>query len=562
MTGWLLAALATAVYLLTMNRSVDWWDCGEFIATSYGLQVGHPPGAPLYQLLARCVMMLSFGNPLWVAPLGNGLSALCGGLTVMVLYRTCRELRLSPAGAAVGALCYLFCDTVWFSAVESEVYAMAMLFCSLDVWLALRWRRTADSRLPLLLAFLFGLGLCVHLMTLLALPAVLWIGFGGLKERHSKSKIQNSRFIISFFLLGLTPYAVLPIRSAAHPPIDQMEGDFAAYIKREQYDQAPLYPRLWRERDRENWAAWGVSDPESVPDNAKYYAAYQLGYMYLRYVMYNFIGRENLAYNPDREGFSPFNIRYPLFIVPFLLGLWGMVVLRRRRSGGGGRGAVLLLFLFGGVLLNFYLNHPCYEPRERDYAYVLSFYAFAVWIAAGADTAWRGGRWLRVLAVAAPLTLALGNWPDHDRSRNTLPRDIAAAHLDECAPDAILITYGDNDTYPLWYLQQVERMRPDVELLNINLTGYYEVRDLLAANDFRRPVYLTRYTYEALGAYFPGTGRRVGFCWRLFPCGEAFEAAEADALDFHNHLFTNQKGYIDPLSRAFLDAYRMWADEN
>ena len=131
--GWLLAAVATAVYLLTMSRTVDWWDCGEFIATSYLLQVGHPPGAPLYQLLARCMMMLSFGNPLWVAPLSNALSALCGGLTVMVLFRTLREFRASCLGAAVGALCYLFCDTVWFSAVESEVYAMAMLFCALTV---------------------------------------------------------------------------------------------------------------------------------------------------------------------------------------------------------------------------------------------------------------------------------------------------------------------------------------------------------------------------------------------------------------------------------------------
>ena len=78
--GWLLAAVATAVYLLTMSRTVDWWDCGEFIATSYLLQVGHPPGAPFYQLLAHCMTMLSFGHPLWVAPLSNALSALCGGI--------------------------------------------------------------------------------------------------------------------------------------------------------------------------------------------------------------------------------------------------------------------------------------------------------------------------------------------------------------------------------------------------------------------------------------------------------------------------------------------------
>ncbi len=416
--------LATAVYLLTMSRTVDWWDCGEFIATSYLLQVGHPPGAPFYQLLAHCMTMLSFGHPLWVAPLSNALSALCGGLTVMLLYLTLCELTLHskfkihnsklktqnsklPIGPAVGALCYLFCDTAWFSAVESEVYAMAMLFCSLDVWLMLRWRRTGNPRLLLLVALLLGLGICVHLMTLLTLPALLWIFLRG--KKTSIFNFQFSILFTFFILLGLTPYAIVPIRAAANPPINQLGDSFAAYIKRDAYAHAPLYPRLWRERDSANWQQWGVGDPASLWDNTRYYASYQLSYMYLRYLSNNFIARENLAHRPEKQGFSIFNFQFSIFILPFLLGLWGMWVQWRQRRGDFI--PVLLLFLFGGIILNLYLNHPCYEPRERDYAYILSFYAFALWIGIGAGSIASKFKIQnsKFLLLLAPLLLALGN---------------------------------------------------------------------------------------------------------------------------------------------------------
>ncbi|MDY6370990.1 MAG: DUF2723 domain-containing protein [Bacteroidales bacterium] len=550
--------LATAVYLLTMSRTVDWWDCGEFIATSYLLQVGHPPGAPFYQLLAHCMTMLSFGHPLWVAPLSNALSALCGGLTVMLLYLTLCELTLNskfktqnskfPIGPAVGALCYLFCDTAWFSAVESEVYAMAMLFCSLDVWLMLCWRRTGNPRLLLLVALLLGLGVCVHLMTLLTLPALLWLFLRG--KKTSIFNFQFSILFTFFILLGLTPYAIVPIRAAANPPINQLGDSFAAYIKRDAYAHAPLYPRLWRERDSANWQQWGVGNPASLWDNTRYYASYQLSYMYLRYLSNNFIARENMAYNPDRKNFSIFNFQFSIFILPFLLGLWGMWVQWRRRRGDFI--PVLLLFLFGGIILNLYLNHPCYEPRERDYAYVLSFYAFALWIGIGAGSiAHRRWRWAMLLA---PALLALGNWPDHDRSRSHAVHDIALNHLQSCDPDAILITYGDNDTFPLWYLQQVEGRRTDIEIHNVNLEGYYAIRTLLADNAFRRPVYVTQYTLDALGPYLPGHPRCEGFCHRLLPTADA----AGDPAPLRRHLADSIRWhitpteYLDPVSRSFL----------
>ena len=175
--------MAFATYLFTMDLSASWWDCGEFIATGWGLQIGHPPGAPFYQLVTHCAMLLSFGNPMWVAPLSNLVSVLCGAFTVLLLYKTILLLLQRSNfhfsffnfhfSAAIGAFCYLFCDTVWFSAVESEVYSMAMLFCALTVWLMLRWERDGDNRNLLLVALLLGLGVCVHLMTLLTAPALL-----------------------------------------------------------------------------------------------------------------------------------------------------------------------------------------------------------------------------------------------------------------------------------------------------------------------------------------------------------------------------------------------------
>ena len=552
-----------------MDRSVSWWDCGEFIATGYGLQVGHPPGAPLYQLVSHCFMLLSFGNPMLVALLSNLVSVLCASLTVMLLFSSARLLlarasfgpRQSLLGAAVGALCYLFCDTAWFSAVESEVYAMAMLFCALTVWLTLRWEQRGDGRRLVLVAFLLGLGICVHLMTLLVTPMLLWIVLRNRKDfrpRHARLLLPA----VFFFLLGLTPYAVIPIRAAANPPINEgnpstFEG-FKQYFQREQYAHAPLYPRMWRDRDAANWDSWGGGDPHSLWSNAKYWFTYQLGYMYCRYLMYNFIGRENGHWGI-----------VVVFVLPFLLGLWGLVSHRRRRRGDFR--AVLLLFLFGGIVLNLYLNHPCYEPRERDYAYVLSFYAFALWIAFG--TAAIGERlkvrgktktmrrmWclLIVAFYLLPFTLmAAGNWADHDRSRCHSVHDIAMAHLQSCDHDAILFTYGDNDTFPLWYLQHVEGRRPDIDVYNINLAGFRQVLQLMDDNAYRRPVYFSHYAADKLRGIYPDRLRCAGFCWRLLPT----PVGVADRAPLRRHVEDSIRWHITPTEyqdRVTQSLMRIW----
>lgn len=553
----LLTAFSIGVYLLTMDWSASWWDCGEFIATGWLLQVGHPPGAPVYQLLAHLFMLLSFGDPMLVAPMSNALSALAGGLTVGLLYLSLGELGCRRLPASIGALCFLFCDTAWFSAAESEVYSLAMLFCAMDVWLALRYRRTGDARLLSLLALLLGLGTGVHLMTLLAAPALALIVLPPLTKHRRWGRILPPAAL--FFCLGLTPYLIVPLRAAANPPINEGNPStaeaFAKYLRREQYAKAPLYPRMWRERDKTNWHDWNYG-LDGVAGNVVYYVNYQLGYMYGRYLMYNFIGRENLKSH-----------RVVVFVLPFLLGLWGVLCHRRRSRWGFW--AVMLLFLFGGPVLNIYLNHPCYEPRERDYAYVLSFYAFAMWIGVGAERGmqevergrWRAG-WLRKVApfilLLAPLSMAAGNWSDHDRHAAHAVHDIATNHLQSCDNGALLVTLGDNDTFPLWYLQHVERQRTDIEVRNINLGGYVATLGLIDSSIGQRPVYFSQYFVDRFGHLYEGRLRCEGFCWRLLPNdGGVNDAASlqrhiADSIEWH----IGEGEYIDPVSERFLTTWR------
>ena len=549
----LLSTLATAVYLLTMDRSVSWWDCGEFISTGWLLQVGHPPGAPTYQLLSHLFMLLSFGNHMLVAPLSNALSALSAGLTVGILYLTILEFTshhspfTSHLPAAVGALCYLFCDTAWFSAVESEVYSLGMLFCALDLWLALRYRRTGNHRLLLLIALLLGLGVGVHLMTLLVAPALLPIVLPTLVRRRRWGLMLPPAALL--FVLGLTTYLIIPLRAAANPPINEGNPStteaFMRYMKRDQYAKAPLYPRMWRERDAANWDDWTYG-LDGVAGNAAYYVNYQLGYMYGRYLMYNYIGRENLKSH-----------RVVVFILPFLLGLWGL--LRHRKRSRWGFWTVMLLFLFGGAILNLYLNHPCYEPRERDYAYILSFYAFAIWIGVGTAEVLSSPRLkgslthclVVLLALLAPLLMACGNWSDHDRHNCHSVHDIAMAHLQPCDHGAILITLGDNDTFPLWYLQQVERQRTDIDIYNINLTGGARTMQLIESSLGRRPVYFSQYFVDRFGMYYEGRLRCRGLCWQLLPADtnlSSLVTCPSPSIEWH----ITESEYIDPVSSRFL----------
>lgn len=194
--GWAVFAAAAVVYLLTIEPVSSLWDCSEFIATSYKLEVGHPPGAPLFMMLARLATLFAFGNPDYVGMAVNAMNAIVSAFCILFLFWTIthlarrlvtrdgRELTVPATWAvlgagAVGALAYTFTDTFWFSAIEGEVYALSSMFTALVVWLMLKWEEEADqpraSRWIVLIAYLMGLSIGVHILNLLTIPALVFI---------------------------------------------------------------------------------------------------------------------------------------------------------------------------------------------------------------------------------------------------------------------------------------------------------------------------------------------------------------------------------------------------
>lgn len=566
--GLLLGLVSTLVYVLTLEPTVSFWDCGEFIATSYKLQIGHPPGAPLYQLIAHAFCWLAGNDLSRVAYCCNLLSALAGGFTVMFLYWTICEITrnrqelsnhsfLQQCAAVAGSMCYLFCDTAWFSAVESEVYSLAMLFCSIIIWAMVRWYRCEDRafapRWLILSSFLLGLGVCVHFLVLLTVPfAALTIIF---KKGKHLSPIKTGSLMALFFIIGLTPYLIIPIRANANPPINcgnpsDLQG-LKAYLGREQYEKAPLYPRMWRHRagDDANAMEWSGGDT-TWAGNLRYYATYQLGFMYGRYICNNFIARKTKDHGNT-----------VWFIIPIILAIIGMSEMMRDNKRMFW--VVLALFLTSGPLLNLYLNHPCYEPRERDYAYVLSFYALSIWIGVGGISTLRHLKQKKTAATAsllifcAPLLMAIGNWNDHDRSGRYLAYDSAINLLNSCDQGALLFTWGDNDTFPIWYVQQVEEKRTDIQMENINLIGYRKFFQLMEENIDRRPCYFSQYAYDQLKDYLMGQAQLEGMAYRISLDNEEKVNVEAFERHLREGIFWHDTSdiYIDPIGRSFLQQY-------
>jgi hypothetical protein len=244
-------------------------------------------------------------------------------------------------------------------------------------------------------------------------------------------------------------------------------------------------------------------------DNIKYFFGYQLNWMYFRYFMWNFSGKQN-----DNQGLFAGNVRdgnwitgisfidnliygdqsampdslknnkanNKLFALPFILGLLGMFFHYRTKKADFGIN--FLMFFFTGFAIVLYLNQAGYQPRERDYAYVGSFYAFAVWIGLGVlmikelfvkaiaiEQTAAAGLATIICLLSAPALMASQEWDDHDRSNKVIARDLAKNYLESCAPNAILFTFGDNDTYPLWYAQEVEGIRKDIRVINYSLLG-------------------------------------------------------------------------------------------
>ena len=658
------AVLASLVYLATIEPTTSFWDCGEFIASSYKLEVGHAPGNPVFNLFARIFTLFTDKEHAAVAV--NAMSALCSGFTIFFLYLTIvhfgrrinekRGKQLTTASAVglfgaglVGAFAYCFSDTFWFSAVEGEVYAMSSLFTAVVFWAALKWEEQSDlpyaNRWLVLICFLMGLSIGVHLLNLLTVPAIVFLiyykkhkkpvtfwravgvlaisglvlgvilfgiipylpkfaagvdrlfvnGFGvsfnigatvfmvlflaacflllRVFRKKEKALAHTVTLMVTTIVIGFSLFSITVIRSCAGTPTNEYQPDnpytLIRYLSREQYGSSPilygqmytspyeveekpywtpldgkyyqalnidasypssakmLFPRMWNgfdERYKEFYKGYVTKtvtrrtkiydkpynfQMPTMKDNLRFFFDYQVNYMYVRYFMWNFAGRQNdlhgdtpgdllrgnwesgikfidqvrlgdQSYAPDYLAHNRGKNHF--FFLPLILGLIGFFF--QLRHDGRNSWVTGLLFLLTGLAIVVYLNQTPFQVRERDYAYAGSFYVFTIWIGLGvlALQNWferltrkEDGMPAAALAVAlgliVPVLMGCQNWDDHDRSGRYTARDLAWNHLAGLGPQALLVTHGDNDTFPLWYAQEVEGVRTDVRIVNSSLLG-------------------------------------------------------------------------------------------
>lgn len=677
--GWLCFVLAAFVYLCTIEPTSSFWDCGEYILSCYKLEVGHPPGAPFFLLLGRFFTLFAGSDPSKAAMWVNVMSALASAFTILFLFWSitmlARKIVAGSVNAAaeiskgqmwaimgsgfVGAMCYTFSDSFWFSAVEGEVYAMSSLCSAVVFWGILKWDQVANEKFAdrwiIFIAYVMGLSIGVHLLNLLAIPAIVMIYYfrkykitrkgvltafivsvlilGGIMNvlipgivslsasfeiffkntvglpfnygtiiyfallvggivwgiRYSlqKKKYVMNTIMLSFtvLLIGYSSFFVLVIRSLANTPMDQNNPENAinlySYLKREQYGDWPLlygpyynspldaqepyidgtpvykrddklgkyviadnrkeekpnydgkfctlFPRMWSQQNNHEKAyiSWAdvkgtrykynnpfTGEVEDIVkptfwENIKFFFRYQVSHMYMRYFMWNFVGRQNdtqghgIEYTSRVEGNwisgIPFidalfrgnqdklpesvttnkaNNKY--YFLPLLLGLLGLVFHFRKNNQDAF--VVLLLFFLTGLAITIYLNQYPYQPRERDYSYAGSFYAFAIWVGLGvlalydsirqiSNETLRAAGITALCTLAVPVLMASQNWDDHNRSNRYTTLDYARNYLESCQPNAIIFTNGDNDTFPLWYVQEVEGIRTDVRVVNLSLAN-------------------------------------------------------------------------------------------
>lgn len=736
--GWLVFAIATFTYCSTIEPTASFWDCGEYIACAYKLEVGHPPGAPFFLLIGRFFALFGGGDPANAGMMINIMSALCSSFSILFLFWSITRLAYKAVikkgeeftqgkqwavlgAGAIGALVYTFSDSFWFSAVEGEVYAMSAFFTAVVFWAILKWEEedTTDPigamRWIVLISYLMGLSIGVHLLNLLVIPAICFIyyykkytftwksffiagivsvlilgtvqsliipkivkflsdcevyftnslhmGFSSgtiiyfllliisltafiaysttKKESHYKIAFYSLIFFaiiviisagnagamfsraicfgaiiyginkfkmnynnlnvlmmsLATILIGYSSFFVLVIRSQANTPMDENDPENApnmlSYLLREQYGDWPivygqyynaptksqsefksgdpiyqkdskknkyvvvddrkhsipvyderfctLFPRMWSSQSHHEAAYryWGdvannhktltrtneqTGEAEAIEiptfgANLRFFFRYQLNYMYMRYFFWNFVGRQNdiqgmmsntLEGNTvtgikgiddfllDADSSLKTNLMKHnkaanyFYMLPFILGILGLWY--HYKNNKSGAWVVGSFFLLTGIAIIIYLNPTPYQPRERDYAYAGSFYAFAIWIGFGVlfiydflskKTAAKTAAAIATsISLVVPGIMAAQGWDDHNRSLRTLSRDCAINYLESCAPNAILFTNGDNDTFPLWYAQEVEGIRTDVRVVNLSLlqTDWY-------INQMRRAAY-------------------------------------------------------------------------
>ena len=661
--AWLVFAIAAIVYGLTVEPTASLWDCPEFIACGYKLEIGHPPGAPVFMLAANLFSQLA-SDPSHVALMVNLLSALLSAGCIFFLFLTVTHLSrklicpisngemsipqviTTEACGMVGALAYTFSDTFWFSAVEAEVYAFSSFLTALMFWLILKWENEMDkpgsTRWIVLIAYITGLSIGVHLLCLLCLPAmsfvvyfrrakrVTWRGMlkaliaggmliavilfclipgvvklGGWFEllftnilgcpyntglicyillltgtiviayyKVKRRTVRLSLACLLMMLIGYSSYGVIFIRANAQTPMCENAPDnifsLGSYLNREQYGKTPLFygpaycseidrvaegeylvprqkegqavyrpvadstkqeyevvrhdidylyknnmyfPRMHSSRHTKAYEDWmgGVEKKDGVPtaaENLRFFLSYQVNFMYWRYFLWNFVGRQNniqghgeVEHGNWITGFQwiddwllgcdtsklPSDLkenkgRNVFYALPLLLGLVGMLwQWRKGREGKQQFLVVMLLFLMTGLAIVVYLNQTPLQPRERDYAYAGSFYAFAIWIGMGVGmisekVRVKSEKYATAMVILSaiacllvPIQMASQTWDDHDRSGRYTCRDFGANYLNSMQREGhpIILTNGDNDTFPLWYNHEVEGVRTDTRVVNM-----------------------------------------------------------------------------------------------
>ncbi|MBR9976176.1 MAG: DUF2723 domain-containing protein [Bacteroidetes bacterium] len=572
--------VSTIVFLRTVAPTISFWDCGEFITAAVTMGVPHPPGAPFFQLVGRMLSLLPLGD------LGfrvNLMSTFSSSLTVLFVYlvsiRLLRQWKGEPQNAmaaltmllsaATGALILSFSDTFWFNASEAEVYGIGMFFISAMVWIGTEWYFRIgvfnSERSLLLIAYLAGLSIGVHLLSLLAvffvfflvyfrdrkkedinlkslslafammaagfgiiypgivkyIPALLGSGagliffillVGGLiaivaaKKLHTQ--LRMAALAILLVTLGYSTYVMVPIRAGQQPALNEnapetLEGLYS-YLNRDQYGSYPLLKGPnYNDRTRNidfskdeflprRWSPEHVPAYQNYGSDFEYFMKFQLGHIYMRYFLWNFVGRAGdmqdapVAFIGDVGDWSEspgFPNRY--YAIPLILGLIGMYYHFRQDYRTGTATAVLFFITGIGLVLYFNMSEP--QVRERDYFFIGSFFVFAIWTGIGVyglvDMLMSkigrheavGVALAGLMLVAGPVNMLAQNFQTHDRHHNYVAFDYAYNLLQSCDQDAILFTGGDNDTFPVWYLQYAAGIRRDVRVVNLSLlnTSWY-----------------------------------------------------------------------------------------
>ena len=688
-TGWTVFLIAAFTYCSTIEPTASFWDCPEFISSAYLLEIGHPPGAPFFMLVGNLFSQFA-STPSEVARMINTMNALLSAGCILLLFWSITHLArkivastfIVMCSGIAGSLIYAWSDTFWFSAVEGEVYAFSSFFTALVFWLILKWEDEADSprsdRWIVLIAYLIGLSIGVHLLNLLCIPSIVLVCYyrrarkptakgtilmlvlsalliavvlfgivpgvakvGGWFEllftnvlgmpfntglmvyvsllaillavalwftgqrskveglrsnRHhlSSNTLSTALLSLTMMLIGYGSYAVIFIRSAANPMMDENSPDnifaLGSYLGREQYGDKPLlygptycsepeitvdgngklmyattekgaiyrpsqgckyvktgnhiemkypsnqcmlFPRIHSSRHAEQYEEWlgethkhpveynipGQYYPESIEipsmgDNLRFFFSYQLNFMYWRYFLWNFAGRQNDIQGQGESehgnwlsGFSwldnmrlgdqsllPSDLKgnkghNVFYCMPLLLGLIGLLWQFFRDEKSRQQFLVVaLLFFMTGIAIVLYVNQTPCEPRERDYSYAGSFYAFAIWCGLGICAIFEALKSkvdsvkskvesvkskvllagiLGGISLFVPLQMVSQTWDDHDRSNRYMCRDCGENYLETTDHDAILFTNGDNETFPLWYNQDTEGKRTDVRVCNL-----------------------------------------------------------------------------------------------